>query len=94
MLDSIGQSLIQDPDHLDDVPWPKLGMNRQALRRRPPIQRDAMRTQLRRGAVAPRAQRQHQIAANVIHGIDDQAEILQRRPRRVADARAGVAPFA
>src|SRR5437660_10398419 len=31
VLDSIGQSLIQDPDHLDDVPWPKLGMNRQAL---------------------------------------------------------------
>src|SRR5882757_477748 len=95
MLDRVRHRLVQYPHDLDDVPWPQLGMNRQPLRaRHAPIQCDLVRTQLRRGAVAPRAQRQHQVAADIVHRIDHQPQILQRRPRRVADTRSALAPLA
>ena len=95
MLDGIGQSLIQKPHDLDDVPRPQFGINRQALwRHRSPVQRDIMRTQLRGGALAPRSERQHQVAADVVHRIDDKAKILQRRSGRFADRRARLAAFA
>jgi hypothetical protein len=40
------------------------------------------------------SQRQHQIAADVVHRIDDEAQILQCGARRIADSRAAIAALA
>ena len=85
VLDRVGHGLVEDAHDLDDVPWPEFGMQRQALRRRHvPVERDVVWPKLCRRALAPGAERKHQVAADVVHGIDDQAQILQRGARGVA----------
>lgn len=91
-LTALGHGFVENADDLDEVPWPQLRMQRQALRHRhAPIERDVVRPQLHRRTLAPGAECQHQVAADVIHGIDDEAQILQRGARRIRNGRAALA---
>lgn len=57
-------------------------------RRHAPVECDVMRPQLHCGALAPGAEREHEVAADVVHGIDNEAQILQCGTRRIGDGQA------